>query len=168
MKKYLEAGKVRNTHGVKGAMKVEHWCDTAQIFASLPEVYTAYGDIYKAHKVVAASIAGDGTVILRLEDINTFEDAARLKNAVLYADREQLPDEPDRVYIADIIGLSVFDAETGERYGTLTDVTSTGAQELYVIATPNGERLVPAVKEFIDRVELEKGVYIKPIPGLLD
>lgn len=168
MKKYLEAGKVRNTHGVKGAMKIEHWCDTAQIFATLPEVYTAYGDIYKAHKVVAASIAGDGTVILRLEDINTFEDAARLKNTVLYADREQLPDEPDRVYIADVIGLSVFDAETGERYGTLTDVTSTGAQELYVISTPNGEKLVPAVKEFIDRVELEKGVYIKPIPGLLD
>lgn len=168
MKKYLEAGKVRNTHGVKGAMKIEHWCDTAQIFATLPEVYTVYGDIYKAHKVVAASIAGDGTVILRLEDVNTFEDAARLKNTVLYADREQLPDEPDRVYIADVIGLPVFDATTNEKYGTLTDVTSTGAQELYVISTPNGEKLVPAVKEFIDRVELENGIYIKPIPGLLD
>ena len=168
MKKYLEAGKVRNTHGVKGAMKVEHWCDNAQIFAALPSVYTAFGDIYKEHKVVAASIAGDGTVILRLEDVNTFEDAARLKNTVLYADREALPDEPDRVYIADVIGLPVFDAESGEKYGTLADVTTTGAQELYVISTPDGEKLVPAVKEFIDRVELEKGIYIKPIPGLLD
>lgn len=168
MKKYLEAGKVRNTHGVKGAMKIEHWCDSAQVFAALPVVYTAYGDIYKEHKVVSASVAGDGTVILRLEDANTFEDAAKLKNSILYADREMLPDEPDRVYIADIIGLPVFDSDTGEKYGTLSDVTSTGAQELYVIATPSGERLVPAVKEFISEVVIGKGVYIKPIPGLLD
>ena len=149
-------------------MKVEHWCDSAQIFASLPAIYTAYGDIYKEHKIVSASIAGDGTVILRIEDVNTFEDAAKLKNSIIYADREDLPDEEDRVYIADVIGLPVFDAETGEKYGTLADVTSTGAQELYVIATPTGEKLVPAVKEFISEVDLEKGVYIKPIPGLLD
>ena len=87
---------------------------------------------------------------------------------MLYADRAQLPDAPDRVYIADVIGLPVFDAVSGEKYGTLADVTTTGVQELYVISTPDGEKLVPAVKEFIDRVDLEKGIYIKPIPGLLD
>ena len=168
MKKYLEAGKVRNTHGIKGAVKVEHWCDTPQIFATLPAVYTAYGDIYKEHKIIAASIAGDGTVILRLEDSNTFEDAAKLKNCILYADREQLPDRPDRVYIADVIGLPVFDAKSGEKYGTVSDVTTTGVQELYVISTPNGEKLIPAVNAFIERVDLESGVYINPIPGLLD
>ena len=168
MKKYLEAGKVRNTHGVKGAMKVEHWCDTPQIFASLPAVYTAFGDIYKEHKIVSASIAGDGTLIVRLEDANTFEEAAKLKNVVLYADREDLPTRPDRIYIADVIGMAVLDAATGEKYGTVSDITTTGVQELYVISTPNGEKLMPAVNAFIDRVVFGEGVYIKPIPGLLD
>ena len=168
MKKYLEAGKVRNTHGVKGALKVEHWCDDAGIFASLPCVYTVFGDIYKQHKTVSASVAGDGTVILRLEDVNTFEDAAKLKNTVLYAAREDLPEASDRVFIADIIGLNVYDADSGKLYGSLKDVISTGAQELYVIDTPAGERLVPAVKEFISRVELENGVFINTIEGLLD
>ena len=87
---------------------------------------------------------------------------------MLYADRDDLPDDPDRVYIADIIGLDVFDADTNKKYGTLSDVTSTGAQELYVISTPDGERLVPAVKEFIAEVDPGRGVFIRPIPGLLD
>lgn len=168
MKKYLEAGKIRNTHGVKGAVKVEHWCDTPQIFASLPAVYTAFGEIYKEHKIVSASIAGDGTLIVRLEDANTFEEAAKLKNVVLYADREDLPQRPDRIYIADVIGMAVIDAVTGEKYGTVADVTTTGVQELYVVSTPNGEKLIPAVNAFIDHVDFAEGVFIKPIPGLLD
>lgn len=168
MKKYLEAGKVRNTHGVKGAVKVEHWCDSAEVFTALPCVYTATGEIYKEHKIVSSSVAGDGTLIVRFEDANTFEDAAKLKNCVLYAAREHLPEQADRVYIADMLGLPVFDAESKVRYGTLADVTTTGAQELLVIDTENGQRLVPAVKEFISRVDLKDGIFITPIPGLMD
>ncbi|MBR2461029.1 MAG: 16S rRNA processing protein RimM [Clostridia bacterium] len=168
MKKYLEAGKVRNTHGVKGALKIEHWCDEPGVFAALPRVYTEYSDIYKEHKIIAASITGEDTLIIRLEDVNTFEDAAKLKNSVLYASRDDLPDDPDRVFIADMIGLPVYDADTGSKYGTLADVSTNGAQELYVVKTPIGERSVPAVKEFIKEVDPQRGIFIRPIPGLLD
>lgn len=168
-KEYLEAGKVRNTHGVKGALKVEHWCDSAEIFTSLRAVYTKAAGLYKMHRIVTASLTGDGTVILRLEGIETFEDAARLKNSVLYAAREELPDEEDRVYIADILGLPVKDADDGTLYGELIDVSTPGTQELFEIKTPSGAiRYVPAVPMFIKRIELGDAVYIKPIPGLLD
>lgn len=168
MNKYLEAGKVRNTHGVKGALKVEHWCDDASVFTSLKDIYIKNGELYKSYRVSSASSAGNGVIILKLDGIDTFEDAAKLKNSVLYASRDQLPEADDRVFIADIIGLPVKDADTGVLYGTLTDVTSNGPQELFEIKTENGLRYVPAVKQFVKRIELSEAVFITPIPGLLE
>ena len=72
------------------------------------------------------------------------------------------------VFIADMIGLPVIDSNTGKAYGTLKDVNNLGASDLYVITTENGERMIPAVPEFVQKVDIESGIYVTPIPGLLD
>lgn len=168
MKQYLEAGKIRNTHGVKGAVKIEHWCDDATVFTSLNNIYVKHDELYKRYKLLSSSVMGDGTIIAHLEGIETFEDAARLKNIVIFADRKEIPEQSDRVFIADIIGLPVIDADTNITYGNLKDVQSGAAQELYVIQTENGDKLMPAVKEFIVSIDCDKGIFIRPITGLFD
>lgn len=168
MKEYLEAGKIRNTHGVKGALRAEHWCDSADVFTSLHTLCFLQGGGYVRYNMLSASVMGDGSIMLRLEGIDTLEAAAGFKNAVIYALRNELPIPEDRIFIADIIGLDVIDADSGRRYGTLREVTTGGAQEIYVVSTENGDRLMPAVKQFISEIDPEKAIYVRPIPGLFD
>ena len=62
----------------------------------------------------------------------------------------------------------MIDADNGTVYGTLSETINRGASDIYVVKTANGERMIPAVDEFIDRIDLEKGVFVRPIPGMLD
>ena len=64
------------------------------------------------------------------------------------------------------IGLSVIHADTGEELGKLADVINAGASDIYVIDTPYGQRMMPAVDEFVVRIDLESGIYVRPIEGM--
>ena len=166
-KKYLECGKLTNTHGVYGAMKTESWCDSVQVLASLTCVYLEKNGKYSPLHVTRASIFKN-LVIFEFEEVPDMDTAEMLKGSVIYADREDIPIEEGSVFISDMIGLPVLDADSGESYGTLKDVNNLGASDLYVVATPAGDRFIPAVPEFVKKVDVEKGIYITPIPGLLD
>ena len=65
-------------------------------------------------------------------------------------------------------GLPVIDAETKNVYGTLGDVINTGASDIYVIKTENGEKMMPAVPEFVKEVDTEVGIFVTPIEGIFD
>ena len=60
------------------------------------------------------------------------------------------------------------DSGRNEVLGTLADVNTAGARDLYIVRTSTGDYMVPAVPEFVVRVALEDAIYIRPIPGLLD
>ena len=96
------------------------------------------------------------------------DTAEMLKGSVIYARREDIPIEEGSVFISDMIGLPVIDANTGKEYGTLKDVQNLGSSDLYVVTTPKGERLIPAVSEFVSEIDVEKGIFVTPIPGLLE
>ena len=71
--------------------------------------------------------------------------------------------------IADMIGLPVLDADSGRLYGHLADVQPSPAADLYELRTPGGKAvLLPAVPAFLDRIDIEAGIYIRPIPGFFD
>ena len=72
------------------------------------------------------------------------------------------------MFIADLLGLPVIDAETGKEYGRLQDVMNRGASDIYVVDTPAGERMMPAVKEFVKSIDIEKGIFVVPIEGMFD
>ena len=165
--KYLECGKIVNTHGVKGGLKLESWCDTPQDLASLKKVYLKDGAEYKMHKVKKASIFKQ-FVLFELEGINNIDIAMTLKGRVVFADRDDISIDEDAFFIADIIGLDVIDLESGEKIGTLSDVLNLGASDLYEINTKNGKKLIPAVPEFIKEIDLEKGIFVSLIEGMLD
>lgn len=164
---FLECGKIINTHGVKGEMKVEPWCDSPAVFAKLPKVYLKKDGEFISYKLVRASVFKQ-LVIAGLEGIDDIDAAMLLKGQTLYAAREDFHLKKGAYFIADLVGLPVIDETSGVTYGTLREVINRGASDIYVIDTENGERMMPAVKEFVKRVDAENGIYVSPIEGMLD
>lgn len=164
-KKYLECGKIVNTHGVRGAVKLESWCNTPYDLAELDRLFIQKDGAVKEIKVKHASVFKQ-FVIAELEGINDFDTALALKNTVVYAAREDFQLDDGDYFIADVIGLPVIDANNRTQYGTLKDIINRGASDIYVVDTPYGERMMPAVDEFVKEVDLKKGIFITPIEGM--
>ena len=166
-KEFLECGKICSPHGVRGVLKVEPWCDSPKVLAALKEIYFKRADSYEAHAVSSASVSGT-LVLLGVEGVDSREAAQALKNTVIYAKRADIPIPKGRVLIADMIGLDVIDADSGRVYGTLTDVSDGVRHQIYTVKTERGEVLFPAVKEFLEEIDTERGVFIHTIPGFFD
>ena len=164
---YLECGKIINTHGVAGAVKVESWCDSPQVLAGKKTVYLKTGGEFAAYKVKKASVFKH-LVIMELDGVGDIDAAALLKGEVLYADRKSFKLKKGEFFIADIIGLEVIDAESGHVYGTLSDVSNLGASDIYTVKTESGDKMIPAVPEFVKKVDVDGGIYITPIEGMFD
>ena len=164
---FLECGKIVNTHGVRGGLKLESWCDTPQDLASLKKVFLENSGEYQCYKVKKASVFKQ-FVLFELDGINNIDIAMTLKGRVVFADRDDISIDEDAFFIADIIGLDVIDMATGEKIGTLCDVLNLGASDLYEINTKSGKKLIPAVPEFIKEVDTEKGIFVSLIEGMLD
>ncbi len=168
MEKYLETGKIVNTHGVRGTVKVEPWCDTPQILMQLPCIYIHQNQNFRPVKILRAS-QHKNHILLDLEGCTDLDLALQYKNRIIYAERNDIPREDGRHFIADLIGLSVFDLNTKRCYGTLRSVFNRGASDIYEIEMPNQKiAYLPAVQEFVAKIDLEQGIYVTPIPGFFD
>lgn len=168
-KDYLECGRIATAHGVRGALRVQSLCDSAAVLAGLTTVYLREkSGGFAPCRVLAASHAGE-VALLTLEGYSDRNAALSLRGKMLYARREDIPVPQGGALIADMIDLPVLDADSGRRYGVLTDVHPSPASDLYEIRTPGGKTvLLPAVPAFLDRIDVERGIYIRPIPGFFD
>lgn len=168
MEKYLEAGVIVNTHGMRGDVKVNNMCDTPKVFSKLKKLYIKRAGQFKEYNCTRNSVLGKNMLVVHLDGVETVEDALKLKGVSVYADREDIPLEEGDYFIADIIGLPVIDNESGEIYGRVTDVFNQGAQDLYEVEKGDGSKaLIPAVPHFIIRIDPESGVYVSLIEGML-
>ena len=167
-KLFLECGRVQNTHGCHGWVRVESYCDTPEVLATLPCVYRRMGENrYEPLRILETGRKQE-TVLMHLEGIEDMDAAELLKNETLYASRADIPLAEGAYFIADLEGLPVIDADDGRAYGRVLEVQTVGAQELISVKTPSGIRLLPNVPAFVVRVDVENGVYVRPIPGLLE
>ena len=165
---YPECGKIINTHGCHGGVKIEPWCDSPEVFAALPTVYLRENGALLPLQLSNTAVFGGRFVFAELSGVDTMEAAESLRGKVLYADRRDL-NLPDGVLlIAEMKGMKVFHDETGEQLGTLTDVIHPGMTDIYVIRTEKGEAMVPVVPEFVKRVDEEQGIFLTPIEGMFD
>ena len=166
MEKYLKGGKIVTTHGIRGEVKVQPWTDTPDVFCDLDRVYLKNGasaieiENAREHK---------GMLILKLKGTDTVEDAQKLVNTVLYIDREDIELDEGAYFIQDIIGLEVFDIDNGKLYGKVTDVTATGANDVFHITFENKTYLIPNIKSVVINIDVEGGkIEIRPLEGLLE
>ncbi len=163
----LQVGVITNTHGISGEVKVFPTTDDIGRFKKLKEVICDGGKGERTLTVTSAKLGGK-LVILKFKEFDNINQVECLKGAKLYVTRENaVKTEKDEYFIADLIGLSVVSTE-GEKLGILKDVMETGANDVYVVETPDGgELLLPAIKECIRSVDLAAGVVTAYLmPGL--
>ena len=166
MKEYLEAGKIINKRGLGGELKVESYCDSPDVFCTFEKISLDENgkDI---RKVLSAKLYKEW-VYLKIEGVNTAEDADRIRNRLIYVNRNDIEIDEDSIFIDDILGLDVIDADNGTVYGTLDEVFNRGASDIYRVVKDDKEYLIPAVDEIVIEIDVEKGIFIRPIPGLID
>jgi 16S rRNA processing protein RimM len=130
--------------------------------------------VYKAHNAdyikldITESQPYKGFVLARIAGIDNMDAAIAAKNTLLFAERDDLPKADGAHFIADLLGLSVYNAESGEKYGEISNIINRGASDIYVIETGNGEVMLPAVAEYVKEVDPERGIFIPPIEGFFE
>lgn len=163
---YLEIGKIVAIHALKGEMRVQPWCDTPDFMSRFKRMFLD-GVEYK----VRSARPSKNIVILKLAGIDTPEDAQKQVNKILTVDRADIKLGKGVYFIADLIGLQVVDADHPETvYGELTDVSQTGANDVYHIRFADGkERYIPAIPQVVVQTDLENRIMrIRPLDGLFD
>lgn len=168
-KEFLECGKILSPHGVRGLCKVESWCDSPRVLAKQKRVFFAEKDgSFNERKVLSSSLSGE-LVLMQIEGISDREVAQGLKNTVLYLKREDVPLKQGSYFIADIIGLPVYNIDTGDTLGRVSDIQDVPQGRMYYIDACDGRTvLIPDVKEFVKKIDIEDGVYLHLIPGFFD
>lgn len=165
----LQVGVITSTHGVRGEVKVFPTTDDPARFKKLKQVILDDGK-QKIDMEIQSVKFFKNMVILKFKGIDSINDVEKYRRAQLLVTRENaVPLEEDEYFIADLIDLSVITDE-GEDLGTIVDVMQTGANDVYVVKTLQKEEiLIPAIKDCIKNVDLEKGqILVHLLPGLRD
>ena len=170
LKQYLEIGQIVGTHGIKGEVRLNPWCDSPDFVKRFKTLYFDNGG-EKSVRVRSCRPHGN-VVILSLEGTDTVEQASALRNRVLYMNRDDSGIADSGWFVQDLIGCEVVDFQDCEkRYGTLTDVTAgAGANDIWTVTDGGGrEYLLPAIKDVVKTVDVNSGVIaISPMRGIFD
>ncbi len=148
---YIEAGKIVNTHGVHGEVKIQVWLDSPEFMRRFKTLYIDSKPVEllsaRAHKdFLIAQLAG-------VDDVNA---AMSLKNKTVYIDRNDAKLKKGEYFLCDIIGAKV-QTEDGAFIGTLEDILETPASSVYIVRG-DAEHMIPAVPEFILNTDAENGI----------
>ncbi|KAB3535193.1 16S rRNA processing protein RimM [Alkaliphilus pronyensis] len=163
--KFLRVGKIVNTHGIKGGLKVVPTTDYPERFEELEYVYLDKTTKLTINKIQYVK----NMVIVTFQDYGDINLVEGFKGKALYIDESQRRELPeDTYYIIDLIGIDVYTVD--EVYlGKVKDIIQTGPSEVYVIRNDEGkEVMIPAVKEFMPVIDIEaKKIIVKPIEGMI-
>lgn len=164
VKKFLEGGKIVGTHGVRGEMRVECWCDSPQVLAKFKTLYFDEGN----EKIKVQSRAHKNMVLMKIPGVDTIEQADLLRGKIVYIKRSDMKLDKGVHFVQDLIGLEVTDSETNEVYGTVKDVLRTGSNDVYEMTGADSKLYyIPAIPDIVQEVDVEGGVIsITPMKGL--
>lgn len=168
IKNYLEIGEITGTHGVRGELRMNPWCDSPEFVTGFR---TLYLDSNGSCAVRLKAVRPHGNIVLlKIDGIDTVEQAQKMRGKLLYMKREdaKLPD--GHYFIAELIGCKVFDADDENIcYGTLTDVSETGANDVWHITNEKGEYLIPAIPPVVISTDVASDrITIRPLKGIFD
>lgn len=165
---YLEIGQITGTHGVRGEMRVNPFCDSPDFFKQFKTLY--FDD--KGEKSIKVTSRPHGNIVLlKIEGIDTVEKAQALRGKHLYMKRSDARLKEGSYFIAELIGCIAVDSENNDKvYGTLTDVSYTGANDVWHITDENGrEYLVPVIDDVVINADVAANrVYLNPLKGIFD
>ncbi|MBQ4641264.1 MAG: 16S rRNA processing protein RimM [Oscillospiraceae bacterium] len=157
---YIDAGEIVTTHGVRGEVKVMTWLDSPEMLCEFDRCRID-GEEY----IIESCRVQKSCNLVKLQGIDTMEDAQAMRGKTLQLYREDMDDEV--IFAADLIGVEVL--SEGVVIGTITDVLSYPGNSVYVIGNATGKDayMIPAVKEFILSTDIEKNeMHVKLIEGM--
>ncbi|MFC1861957.1 ribosome maturation factor RimM [Chloroflexota bacterium] len=162
--KFITIGKVLAPWGIKGKLKIEVATDFPERFASSTKVY-----VNRQHMTIENTAWQKGKAIIKLNTIDSIEDADKLRGHLLEIEHGQLYSLPEgQYYHFQLIGLEVRTTR-GELLGNITEILTAPGNDTYVISGTKGEILIPAVEDIIKSIDLKEGcLIIEPIEGLLN
>ncbi len=169
MEDYLRVGVIANTHGIGGEVKVFPTTDDNQRFKALKQVFLDTGKEYLELEIERVRFFKQ-MVIVKFKGINNINDIERYKGKDLLVTRENaVPLEENEYFIYDILGAQV-ETEDGKALGILSEVLTTGANDVYVVKQPSGkEILLPVIADCVKEIDTEnKRVAVHLMPGLLE
>lgn len=156
-------GKIVNTHGLKGQLKIYPYND--------PEKFLEYKAFYLNNKLYKrhSGIIQKTVIILKLEGIDSIEQAETFRGHEIFIENSQLtPMMEDEYLISDMIGLEAVDT-SGLFLGEVTDVLSYAANDVLAIKNESGTHFVPNIKEFVKKIDMDcRKITIAPIKGMFD
>ncbi|KGG80776.1 ribosome maturation factor RimM [Caloranaerobacter azorensis] len=161
---FIKVGKIVNTHGIKGEMKVLPLTDDMTRFDELEYVYI------ENQKVEIEDVwYKKNFVMLKFKDFDNINDVLCFKGKYIYIDRENAIELPEDTYfIFQIIGLNVY-LKDGRFIGEIKDIIQTGSNDVYVVRDGNKEYLIPAIKEVVKEINLDDNkVIIDPLEGMIE
>lgn len=167
MEEYFRVGVIANTHGIRGEVKVYPTTQEPSRFQNMKEIILDTGEEKKRLSVASVRFFKN-LVILKFQGMDSINDVEQYKGMDLLVAREDaIPLEEGEYYIADIIGARVM-TDTGEDFGSLTDVLQTGANDVYVVDHGGKEVLLPVIPDCVLERDLEKKlVTVHIMEGLL-
>lgn len=161
-------GQIVAAHGVRGEVRVNPLTDVPARWRKLKEAYI--GEELAPRQVAVRAFTKGTMPVLRIAGVTDRDQAEKLRGEYIRVPRTSaLPLPPDTYYVWQLQGLAVVDPD-GQPLGQVVDVQSNPANDLLVVELPEGKRcLVPAVREFVIRVDLPaQQLTLRPIPGLLE
>ena len=163
-KQFLEIGQIVSTHGIKGEIRFNPWCDSPEFLKQFKKLY--FDNAGEKSIGVVSARPHSNIVIMKLEGVDTIEQAQSLRNRILYMNRDDV--DENTIFIQDLIDCEVRDAENDMVYGKIKRVSENPANNIWHIVNDKGEEfLFPAVKAFIEKIDTEKEIaLIKPIKGM--
>lgn len=166
-KEFLEAGKIVGTHGVAGMVRIQSWCDSNEFFCKFKKLFL--NDNGAGEIIVSSAKPHGNVVIAKLKGYDSIDAAETLRNKVVYVNRNQMNLEEGAYLIQDLIGCSVFDIDSGAFLGKISDVSKTGANDVWHIENDGREYLIPKIADIVKLVDIDnEKVMIKPIKGIFD
>lgn len=167
MEQFLQVGVISSTHGIRGEVKVFPTTDDPLRFKKLKKVLLDTGKDRMELEVQSVKFFKQ-FVIVKFRGIDNINDVEKYKGKGLFVPREDaVPLDEDEYYIADLIGMEVFDEDS--RLGVIKDVMETGANEVYIVESDKyGEVLIPAIHQCILDVNTEeKKMLVRLLDGLI-
>ena len=161
----IKIGKIVNTVGLKGEVKVYNYSDSIEIYETIESIY-----VEDRLTVIENVRAQKNMVILKLEGADDRNAAEALRGKDLYITEDDLPELPEgQYYVRDLIGMSVTE-EDGNLLGHVTDVLQNTAQDIFAVESENGKKLlIPKVDQFVLDIDAEKReITVRLIEGMLD
>jgi 16S rRNA processing protein RimM len=166
-KQYLDSGKIVGTHGIRGEVRIDPWCDS-------PEFLCAFKKLYLDNKgetfIEVKSRPHKNVTLSKIKGVDTIEQAEKLRGKIVYINRDDINLGEGVNFVQDLIGLEVRDVDNDTVYGKISDVIRTGANDVYEITDSNNKKyLAPVIDEVVIEIDVDNGfILIRPMKGIFD